>query len=161
MMSSKIEIKNYYTFISQVKEQFKNTQIKASLSVNSSLLEFYWYLGEEIVMKQQEFSWGSDFLTKISNDLSNEFSDIKGFSKSNLQYIRRWYLFYKNTKVEQLVPLLVKIPWGHNIVIISKCTNSDEALFYINKTLENGYSRAVLIHQIEKELQKLQGSDNE
>jgi len=157
MMSSKIEIKNYHTFISQVKEQFKNTQIKASLSVNSALLEFYWYLGEEIVMKQQEFSWGSDFLTKISNDLSNEFSDIKGFSKSNLQYIRRWYLFYKNTKVEQLVPLLVKIPWGHNIVIISKCTNSDEALFYINKTLENGYSRAVLIHQIESDLYKRLG----
>ena len=152
-----LEIKQYQDFIFQIKQQFKNTQIKASISVNSSLLEFYWYLGGEIVKRQQEFSWGSDFLTKLSNDLSNEFSDIKGFSKSNLQYIRRWYLFYEKLKVEQVVPLLVKIPWGHNIVIISKCKNSNEALFYINKTLENGYSRAVLIHQIESDLYKRLG----
>ena len=109
MMSSKIDIKNYHTFISQLKEQFKNTQIKASVAVNSSLLEFYWYLGSEIVKRQQEFAWGSDFLTKLSNDLLDEFADIKGFSKSNLQYIRRWYLFYSDAKVEQVVPLLVNI----------------------------------------------------
>ena len=147
-----IEMTHYNSLIFQIKQQFKNTQIKASVAVNSSLLEFYWYLGSEIVKRQKEFAWGSDFLTKLSDDLSDEFSDIKGFSKSNLQYIRRWYLFYDEVKVEQLVPLLVKIPWGHNIVIISKCKNRDEALFYINKTMENGYSRAVLVHQIESDL---------
>ncbi len=147
-----IEMTHYNSLIFQIKQQFKNTQIKASVAVNSSLLEFYWYLGSEIVKRQKEFAWGSDFLTKLSADLSDEFSEIKGFSKSNLQYIRRWYLFYGEVKVEQVVPLLVKIPWGHNIVIISKCKNRDEALFYINKTMENGYSRAVLVHQIESDL---------
>jgi len=147
-----VEVSHYNSFITQIKQQFKNTQIKASVAVNSSLLEFYWYLGSEIVKRQKEFAWGSDFLTNLSNDLSEEFADIKGFSKSNLQYIRRWYLFYSESKVEQVVPLLVRIPWGHNIVIISKCKNRDEALFYINKTIENGYSRAVLVHQIESDL---------
>ena len=68
---------------------------------------------------------------------------------------------YSDAKVEQVVPLLVNIPWGHNIVIISKCEDNNEALFYINKTLENGYSRAVLVHQTERELQKLESKDDE
>ena len=151
---SRIVEENYKNFLTEIKQNFKNSQIKASVQVNSTLLEFYWYLGSKIVEQQKEYQWGSDFLLQLSKDLSEEFSQIKGFSKSNLQYIRRWYLFYKNAKVEQVVPLLVSIPWGHNLVIISKCQNSNEAFFYINKTTENGYSRAVLVHQIESDLYK-------
>ena len=147
-----LDTNEYKNFIAEVKEKFKNSQIKASIKVNSVLLEFYWYLGSEIIKRQKEFNWGSNFITQLSQDLSKEFSNIKGFSKSNLQYIRRWYLFYCNEKVEQVVPLLVKVPWGHNIVIISKCKNIETALFYVSKTIENGYSRAVLVHQIESGL---------
>ena len=151
---SRIVEENYKSFLTEIKQNFKNSQIKASVQVNSTLLEFYWYLGGKIVEQQKEYQWGSDFLLQLSKDLSEEFSQIKGFSKSNLQYIRRWYLFYKDAKVEQVVPLLVSIPWGHNLVIISKCQDSNEAFFYINKTTENGYSRAVLVHQIESDLYK-------
>ena len=144
-----VDTQEYVNFVEEVKRRFQSSQIKASIQVNSTLLEFYWYLGGEIVEKQKEFKWGSDFLTQLSKDLSKTFSNIKGFSKSNLQYIRRWHLFYSEEKVEQVVPQLVQIPWGHNLVIISKCKTIEEALFYVQKTVENGYSRAVLVHQIE------------
>lgn len=142
----------YKNLLQEIKQNFQRSQIKASVKVNSTLLEFYWYLGTQIVEQQQKHAWGSDFLSRLSEDLAKEFADIKGFSKSNLQYIRRWYLFYKDIKVEQVVPLLTKIPWGHNLVIISKCKDMDEALFYIGKSIDNGYSRAVLVHQIESDL---------
>ncbi len=147
-----LDTNEYKNFIGEVKAKFKSSQIKASIQVNSVLLEFYWYLGSKIVQRQKDFNWGSNFIAQLSQDLSKEFSNIKGFSKSNLQYIRRWYLFYSKEKVEQVVPQLIKVPWGHNIVIISKCKDIDEALFYVNKTVENGYSRAVLVHQIESGL---------
>ena len=146
---SNIEVSSYNSFVAQVKQQFKNAQIKASVAVNRTLLEFYWYLGSEIVKKEQEFAWGSNFIIKLSDDLSKEFPEVKGFSARNLKYIRQWYKFWNG---QQVVAQLVSIPWGHNIVIISKCKNRDEALFYINKTIENGYSRAVLVHQIERNL---------
>ena len=179
-MNSNLIAPEYKQWISQLKQKFQQAQIKASVQVNSTLLEFYWNLGSDIVKKQKEFSWGSDFLQQLSIDLSSEFPDVKGFSKSNLQYIRRWFLFYnksgtscstfKYEEVEQLVPQLdnntilpqvvaklVQIPWGHNLVIISKCKDVNEALFYVENTIKYGVSRSVLIHQIESNLYQREG----
>lgn len=156
-MNEVIITKEYKKFLEEIKQNFKNSQIKASIKVNSTLLEFYWYLGEKIVLEQKIHQWGSDFLSKLSKDLSKDFSSIKGFSKSNLQYIKRWYLFYKDAKVEQVVPLLVKIPWGHNLVIISKSKDAEEAMFYVGNTITYGISRSVLIHQIESRLYEREG----
>ncbi len=146
---------DYLLWIKNLKEKVRTAQIKASMQVNSTLLEFYWELGKDIVEKEKSASWGSGFLNQLSKDLSKDFPDMKGFSKNNLQYIKRWYLFYTNNQsinVEQLVPQLVKIPWGHNLKIISKVKCVKEAIFYLNKTIENNWSRAVLIHQIEGDL---------
>jgi len=87
-------------------------------------------------------------------DLSSEFPDMKGFSLTNLKYVRQWYLFYsqKIEKSQQAVDQLTQIPWGHNIAIVSKCKNLDEALFYVQKTIQNSWARSVLIHQIESDL---------
>ncbi|RKY09058.1 MAG: DUF1016 domain-containing protein, partial [Planctomycetota bacterium] len=98
-----------------------------------------------------------------------EFPDMKGFSHRNLKFVRQWYLFYyqEDTKGKQPVsqvakqavaqmaeqPALTHIPWGHNIVIIQKCwTTPQQALFYVQKTIENNWSRSVLTHQIESDL---------
>jgi predicted nuclease of restriction endonuclease-like (RecB) superfamily len=75
---------------------------------------------------------------------------MKGFSVRNLKYMKQWYLFY--SKGQQVVAQIFQIPWGHNIAIITKCKNIDEALFYVRKTIQNGYSRSVLVHQIESNL---------
>ena len=130
------------------------------------MLEFYWDLGNDIVEKQKNHDWGSGFLKQISKDLSDAFPTVKGFSESNLQYVRRWVLFYSKSgascaaiekvKVTQVAPQLTIIPWGHNRVIISKCKTREEALFYVQNTIKNGISRSVLVHQIESRLYERQ-----
>jgi predicted nuclease of restriction endonuclease-like (RecB) superfamily len=170
----------YAVWLADIKSRLRQAQLKAAVSMNTALLEFYWQLGAEIVEKQQSAAWGSGFLARLSRDLMKEFPEMKGFSKGNLNYIRRWYLFYgsevsnsvtscdqvepgvlpaaaKDQKVAQAVPLLTQIPWGHNRVIISKCGSVDEALFYVRKTIENNWSRTVLTHQIESGLYRRDG----
>ncbi len=159
MMSEIIE-QDYKKLLQEIKQNFQRSQIKASVKVNSTLLEFYWYLGAQIVEQQQKHTWGTDFLSRLSDDLSKEFADIKGFSTRNLRAIKQWYLFWQQAvakmdteqKQQQVVAKLFQIPWGHNLVIIAKSQNVEEALFYVVKTIDNGYSRAVLVHQIESDL---------
>jgi len=160
---SNIQISEYKEFITKIKEKARQAQIKASVRVNSTLLEFYWELGADIVEKQKIASWGSGFLKQMSDDLIREFPEVKGFSLSNIQYIRRWVLFYTKsgttcaTFKEENSELLFSVPWGHNRVIISKCNESKEALYYASQTLRYGWSRTILIHQIESRLYEREG----
>ncbi|MBS9783660.1 MAG: DUF1016 family protein [Pasteurella sp.] len=154
----------YKDWLQEVKQNFQQAQVKAHIKVNSTLLEFYWHLGNDILQKQQDFAWGSGFLEQLSKDLCAEFPDMKGFSHRNLKNIRQWVEFWQqlvakldNAIGKQVVSHLTQIPWGQNIAIIQKCKNTDEALFYVNNTLENGISRSVLIHQIESNLYQRSG----
>jgi len=148
----KIIVTDYKEWLSKIKQKFQSSQIKASIQVNSTLLEFYWHLGADIVIKQKDYKWGSGFLQQLSDDLSAEFKYVRGFSLRNLKYIRQWFLFWQDEKGKQVVAQLVQIPWGHNIAIIQKCKTNDEALYYVDNILKNGISRSVLIHQIETNL---------
>jgi len=163
--------KKYNKWIKSLKEKFRQVQLKAAVKVNSELLNFYWELGREITEKQKEAKWGDKFLERLSKDLMEEFPEVKGFSLRNLKYIRQWYLFWSNIKeigqqavaqfrdekVQQAVALITQIPWGHNLVIITKCKNQQEAFFYVQKTIENNWSRSVLTHQIETGLYERAG----
>jgi len=156
---SNLQTTEYKEFIKRIKLKARQAQIKASVRVNSTLIEFYWELGEEIVLKQKSTNWGSGFLKNMSRDLMEEFPDVKGFSHRNIKYIRQWYLFYstQNQKGQQLVAQLVLVPWGHNLHILTKCKDISQALFYVQKTIENGWSRVVLRHQIESQLFEREG----
>ena len=151
--------KKYNEWIKNLKEKFRQIQLRAAVKVNNELLNFYWELGKEITEKQKEAKWGEKFLERLSKGLMAEFPEIKGFSLRNLKYIRQWYLFWSSIEEigQQAVALITQIPWGHNIVIITKCKNPQEALFYVKKTIENGWSRAVLTHQIESKLYERTG----
>lgn len=146
-----ISTRDYKNFIRDIKRRVQTAQIKASVSVNQELLRLYWDLAERIVAKQSESSWGDGFFVQMSRDLQNEFPDMKGFSLSNLKYIKQWFLFYgKESKIsQQLVGQITQIPWGHNILIMSRCKNIKEAIFYVQKTIQNNWSRAILTHHIE------------
>jgi len=162
MASEIITAEEYRDWLTDIKQRVQSAQLKAATAVNTALLEFYWSLGSDIVQKQKDIAWGSGFLKQLSKDLMAEFPDMKGFSLNNLQYIRRWYSFYYTESincgtscsiiVEQTVPQLIQIPWGHNLTIISKCGTVEQALFYVRKTIENNWSRSVLVHQIESNL---------
>ncbi|RVU81540.1 DUF1016 domain-containing protein [Leucothrix sargassi] len=149
----------YKKWLASLKQQFRQAQIKASVQVNQALLQYYWQLGEQIFERQQKSEWGSNFLNQLSQDLMTEFPEVKGFSKRNLALVRQWYLYWKDEAeiVQQLVAQLASIPWGHNAQIISKCPNKQEAQYYVRQTLENGWSRSVLVHQIESGLYQREG----
>jgi len=155
MNQSLTKDKDYSVWLKELKNKVRLVQIKAAVKVNSELLLFYWELGQDIVGKQKDAKWGNSFLKQLSLDLSAEFPDMKGFSLSNLKYIKQWYSFWHNeiiakqpasqleiVKSQQAVGQLTQIPWGHNIAIISKCKNPDEAFFYIQKTIQNNWSRS-------------------
>ena len=167
--------KQYHLWLQDIKQRVRQAQLKAATSVNTALLEFYWRLGADIIEKQEQAVWGSGFLRRLSEDLMAEFPDMKGFSLNNLQYIKRWYSFYcgslpnygtarstiakqpESPIWQQPVAKLTQIPWGHNLTIISKCDTVEQALFYVQKTIENNWSRSVLTHQIESDLFSRQG----
>ena len=172
----------YFRWISDLKQKIQQSQIKAAIQVNSALIEMYWDLGKEIWERSFENTYGSGFFKQLSNDLRNEFPEIKGFSSSNLRFFETFYHFYNQeiTNLQQVVrefkidatdkesaksqqvvgefpQKLFLIPWGHHIQIFTKCKNVTEALFYINKTIENGWSRAVLLNMISGNLYQSQG----
>jgi len=144
----------YLQWLKELKGKVRTAQLKAATAVNTALLEFYWNLGADIVEKQKASTWGSGFLSQLSKDLMAEFPDVKGFSKRNLEQIRRWYLFYTSGSqiAKQPASQLLNIPWWHNVVIVQKCKTVEKALFYVQKTIENNWARSVLIHQIESDL---------
>ena len=169
----------YKRLLSELKEKVRNSQLKAAIKVNYEMLDLYWTLGEYIVKNQEQHSWGDAFIKTLAKDLQKEFPDMKGFSETNIKYIRRWYSFYRkglqsvaeiennnsNSKGlqpvaqldEKVIEYIKQIPWGHNQRIINKCKTMDEAIYYVNKTIENGWSRNVLEHQMESGLYGREG----
>ncbi|MDR0368149.1 MAG: PDDEXK nuclease domain-containing protein [Bacteroidales bacterium] len=248
----------YRQWLIDLKQRIRQSQIKAAVKVNTELLRLYWDLGQDIVVRQMESTWGNNFFEQLSHDLRNEFPEIQGFSSTNLKYCKRFYLFYtqddtifqqvEDVNRQQLVddlqnaenendinrpqvvddlqndtsqtiakssktiigdqagknrqsvenendiirPQLVdefrdaeennnitnrpqavddlqsigdeieshfvfQIPWGHHREIITKCKSIKEALFYVRKTIDNGWSRAILINFLKADLYAAQG----
>lgn len=143
-MKSEITINNeYIEWLKDIKEKILRSQLKAAVRLNSELLLLYWELGASIVEKQLKSKWGDGLIKQLSKDLQSEFSNIKGFSETNLKYIRKWYLFYNRentisqqavdqlpaTKSQQAVDLIIpnqlaSISWGQRKIDLTKFQNS-------------------------------------
>lgn len=149
----------YFVWIESIKNQIKQSQLKAAISVNSELIHLYWNIGKEITERQLTANWGSGLIEQMSRDLKSEFPDLTGFSKRNLELCRQLYSFYNQDDAiaKQAVSQIEMIPWGHNILIVQKIKVPKEALFYIQQTIENNWSRSVLQIQIESKLIERQG----
>lgn len=147
---------DYKAFIRDIKQRIQSAQIKAAVSVNQELIRLYWDMAERIAQVQRSSTWGDGFLGQMSRDLLVEFPDMKGFSKRNLELMRQWRRFWA-VDSEIAKQLVAQIPWGHNLVIISKTKDQQEALFYVQKTIQNNWSRSVLTHQIESGLHQREG----
>lgn len=155
---------DFNSWVSQLKKDIRTTQIKAAIRVNSELLRLYWRMGADICEKQKSASWGDGWLRELSRELIMEFPDMKGFSYRNLQYIKQWYSFYNEhiINVQQLVAQIdeetfFSVPWGHHLYILTQCKDVDKAIFYLNKTIELGWSRAVLLNSLDTDLYERQG----
>ncbi|MFR6172883.1 MAG: PDDEXK nuclease domain-containing protein [Blautia sp.] len=155
----------YKRWINDVKMRIKQSQIKASVKINYELLDLYWELGRDIVSKQEHAKWGDSFLKVMSKDLQKAFPGMSGFSTQNLRSIRFWYKFYNDnvnclqvvSNFEMVEKMVKSIPWGHNQRIMYKCKDINEALFYVQKTMDNNWSRNVLEHEIDSDLYERQG----
>ncbi len=144
----------YKEWLLGLKSKIRSMQLKAAIAVNSALIEFYWELGRMITEKQSQTKWGDKLIDQVARDLKTEFPDMAGLSNSNLKYCKRFYTFYQSSFGQQPVD---QIPWGHNILIFTKSRDIDEADFYIQKTIENGWSRDVLGMQLKSNLYERQG----
>jgi len=134
------------TFIASIKEKIRLAQYEALKEVNTQLIKLYWEIGKDISEKQGE-NWGESIVSVLSKELQQEFPGISGFSERNLWLMTQFYNEYQN--VEFLQPLVAEISWTKHITIMSKCKDNQERRFYIMATKNFGWSRNVLIHQIE------------
>jgi predicted nuclease of restriction endonuclease-like (RecB) superfamily len=145
----------YDGFLQSLKDRIRTAQVRAALSVNHELILMYWEIGEEILSRQQQESWGAKVIERLAQDLKREFPNVKGFSRSNLLYMRAFAVAYPDKKfVHQLGG---QIPWKHNCVLISRVKDFEERVWYIQKTIENGWSRDILELQIQSDLYARQG----
>ena len=146
---------NYDEFLHSLKERIRQAQVRAALAVNQELVLLYWQIGQDILQRQSQEGWGAKVIGKLAKDLKAEFPEMKGFSSRNLNYMRSFAKAYPDEPIVQ--QLAAQIPWFHNCVLLDKVKNYDERLWYIQQTIENGWSRAVLEYQIESKLYQRQG----
>lgn len=138
---------NYHGLLVEVKDRIRSAQYVALKAVNQELIALYWDIGQLIVDRQQAASWGKSVVEQLAKDIQSEFPGISGFSIRNLWNMRNFYLTYSQN--EKLQPLVAEIGWTHNIVILEKCKDDLEREFYIRMTQRFGWTKNVLIHQID------------
>ena len=190
----------YVQWMADIKQRFRQSQLKAAVRVNTAMLEFYWSVGRDLVALRAEERWGAGVVKQFALDMRQAFPNETGFSYSNVKYMKQWYSFYyervtkgqrpvgqirhqagdqlevveKKQQVAGQIETLKKgqqaagqlempeifgrIPWFHHVQIISKCHSLDEALFYINRVVEEGWSRSKLEGQIAANLYGSQGA---
>ena len=190
----------YKKWVEALSRRFKQSQIKAAVKVNREMLAFYWSLGKDIVEMKAESRWGSKLIDALSADLRAELPMVKGFSATNLRYVKRFYALYvplfqaqvvtenvfeiegtfptfaklpqvgeKLESAQKISPqvgekiessLIFSIPWGHHKLIIDRCgkeENLDKAIFYVRQTVQNNWSRAMLLNFLDTDLYEQQG----
>lgn len=146
--------KGYATWLQRLKSRIRSAQVKAVLSVNREMILLYWGIGKDIVKRQEKAGWGDAVIEKLSSDLPREFPELKGFSARNLWDMRRFFEAYRSRQI--LRQLVAEIPWGHNLVLLNSVKSPAERAWYARQTIENGWSRAVLVQQIETGLHRRQ-----
>lgn len=165
--------KEYAQLLGVLKERFRKSQIKAAVKVNTTMLEYYWQMGRDISRLYESATWGSAFFDCLSLDLKTEFPGQTGFSVTNIKYAKRWYEFYNQEDIirhqlgdethQQLadefeMPIdFGHVPWKHHVHIFTHSKSVAEALFYIEKTIEMGWSRSELEAEMDDDLYGKQG----
>jgi len=149
------DLVGYDDFLRDLKTRISNAQLLAVLAVNRELVLLYWQIGRDILNRQQQQGWGAKVINRLAADLHQAFPKMKGFSPRNLKYMRAFAKAYPD---EQFVQQPVaQIPWGHNVRILDTVKDSVEREWYAQQTIEHGWSRNVLVHQIESKLYHRQG----
>jgi predicted nuclease of restriction endonuclease-like (RecB) superfamily len=146
---------NYSAFLKDLKSQIRRAQVKAALAVNQEVIVLYWHIGQAILDRQSQEGWGTKVIQRLAKDLKREFPEMKGFSRTNLLYMRAFAAAWPELAIVQRVA--GQIPWRHNQLLLDKLKDTSEREWYATKTLHHGWSRDVLAMQIDSELYRRQG----
>ena len=146
---------SYPQFLADLKTRIRAAQLRASVAVNRELVLLYWRIGRDILERQQRESWGAKVIDRLAVDLKREFPDMKGFSVRNLKYMRRFAEVWTEDEFVQRVA--AQLPWFHNCVLLDKVADDAKRKWYARAAIHHGWSRAVLVHQIESDLHGRQG----
>ncbi len=155
---------SYKTWVKQLKEKVYSARMRAVLAVNQEQIKLYWEIGKAIIDQQKKSHWGAKLLDQISRDLRSTFPDMKGFSITNLKYMRMFAQLYPSEIGQQPVDQLPytaqpvsQLPWGHIVVLIQKVKDVVAREWYIQQAIENGWARVALERHIRSELYERQG----
>jgi len=173
------DVPGYGELLADLKSRIREAQLRAAVAANREMISLYWDIGRTIAERQDREGWGTSIIEQLGRDLRAAFPEVQGFSARNLWRMRALYRAYtppgnSATAVAELgdadlpgtaqegpagflPPLVAQIPWGHNIVLLEKVEDATERLWYARKTVEHGWSRNVLVHQIESGLFNRQG----
>lgn len=150
-----MDIQFYHTLLSEIKTKIQKAQVKAIFAVNAEMIFLYWEIGKSIAIQQEQKGWSAKIIPKLSQDLKNEFPEIKGFSERNLGYMLKFAKEYPEEAILQ--QLVAKLPWGHNLLLMEKVKDTNIRIWYAEKCIENGWSRELLQTQIQKQLHLREG----
>ena len=145
----------YDRFVESIKQRIRTAQIKAALAANAELVLHYWEIGRDILASQKREGWGAKVIDRLASDIQREFPKLSGYSARNLKYMRAFAEAWPDPEIVQ--QLAAQIPWGQNCVLLDRLKDADTRAFYIRKTLDHGWSRSVLVHQLDTNLHKRLG----
>ena len=140
----------YGTLLGSIHERIRQAQVRAVISINKELVLLYWQIGREISVRQQQEGWGAKVIDHLSADLQRAFPNMKGFSPRNLKYMLAFAKAWPNEPIVQEV--LAQIPWYHNIALLEKLSEPSEREWYVRQAIAHGWSRNILVHQIDSKL---------
>lgn len=169
----------YTKLLEDIKDRIQRAQFRAATAASRELIRLYWDIGREIVGRQEREGWGSKVIDHLAADLQKAFPGMAGFSRANIHRMRAFYLAYTKELTIVAQPVrqspeqpatiaqapdgtnlpqpVAEIPWGHNIVLLQQLKDTRQRLWYAQKVVQHGWSRAVLVHQIELDLYAREG----
>ncbi|MBN2578545.1 MAG: DUF1016 family protein [Pirellulales bacterium] len=159
---------DYIELLEELKKRIRHAQVRASVAANRELIRLYWDVGRIIIERQKGRSWGKGIVDHLVADIQREFPGIEGFSERNIRRMRAFYTAYTQEVAFLPQPVaeldgrifpqtVAEIPWGHNVILIEKIKDPLQRLWYAQKTVQCGWSRSILVHQIESDLYGREG----
>lgn len=146
---------DYSDWLNNLRKRIRSAQQCAVRSLNRELVSLYWQIGHDILERQQRQGWGTRVIDRLSDDLRRAFPDMKGFSPRNLKYMRAFAEAWPDRQIVQ--EALAQLPWYHQITLLNKLKTREEREWYAVRSIEHGWSRNVLVVQIETRLRERQG----
>ncbi len=150
-----VSLNEYAQTLADLKRQIQEAQLKAAVAVNRELISLYWRIGKTLAQKENQGGWGAKVIAKLANDLRSAFPTMKGFSPRNLLYMRQFADAYPDFEITQQA--VAQIPWGHNVLLLTKLKETNQRLWYIQKIIEYGWSRSALEDWIKSDAYRREG----